>query len=62
MADPRNADRKAHEVEAPNGNRFIAKSGAVSYENNPEYKVTPVQGHDDPQGRGFVVTQREAGR
>ncbi|BEL07868.1 hypothetical protein Q0Z83_060590 [Actinoplanes sichuanensis] len=54
-----NFDRDAHEITRPDGGRFIAKDDVTSYELNPAYKVTPVRGHDDPKGRGFIVTNRD---
>jgi hypothetical protein len=49
-------DQDAHHVTAPNGNRFIAKSGVDAYEGRDGYTVEKVRGRDDENGRGFRVT------
>lgn len=50
--------RPAHEVTRPDGTRVITFSGSAAYESREGYTVTPVRGHDDPDGHGFVVTDR----
>lgn len=50
-------DQDAHKITRPYGSHVIAKSGAAAYEGRDGYKVTPVRGHDDPNGRGFRVTK-----
>jgi hypothetical protein len=52
--------RDAHEITRPDGVRVIALSGAAAYDNRPGWTATPVRGHDDPRGRGFVITERKA--
>lgn len=53
-------EQDAHRVTAPNGNRFIAKSGAAAYEGRDGYTVEGIRGRDDEQGRGFHVTAKQA--
>ena len=52
--------RNAAEVTRPDGIRIIALTGTAAYDRRPGWTVTPVRGYDDPNGRGFVVTERGA--
>jgi hypothetical protein len=54
--------RAAHEITKPDNSKVISLTGGEWAEGLPGHTVTEVRGYDDPQGRGFVVVERDGGR